>query len=114
MSIFPTYLASPGHCPFTEAVRLPDPGLHQTLHWSQLATEARQGSLCQRPSGEGRQGNNSMLEVQLRAGYSNLSGQELQKALKKPFMCLCIRSEYVRSGCGGAAPRWRPEEVAVD
>lgn len=109
MSFFLTFLASSCHCPFTEAVRLPDPRLHQTLHWSQLATEARQGSLCQRPSGEGDQGNNSMLEVQLRAGYSNPSGQELQKAFNKPFMWLYIRLEYVRYGCGGAA-----EEVAVD
>lgn len=52
-----------GFFPFTEAVRLSDPGLHQALHRPQLATEARQGSLGQRPPGERGQGTNSQLIV---------------------------------------------------
>lgn len=46
---------------FTEAVRLSDPGLHQALHRPQLAAEAREGSLSQRPPGERGQGTNSQL-----------------------------------------------------
>lgn len=56
-------------CPFTEAVCLSDPGLHQALHRSQLATEARQGSLSQRSPGEGGQGNSRVQHVQLSAEY---------------------------------------------
>lgn len=44
---------------FAEAVRLSDPRVHQALHRPQLATETRQGSLSQRASREGQQGNTS-------------------------------------------------------
>lgn len=73
---FLTSLTSSCCGPFTEAVRLSDPGVHQTLHRSQLATEARQGSLSQRPSWEGGQGNNSILDIQLRAEYDYLSDHQ--------------------------------------
>lgn len=53
------FLSSSCRGPFTEAVRLSDPGMHQTLHRSQLAAKARQSSFSQRPSGEGGQGNDS-------------------------------------------------------
>lgn len=56
-------------CLFTEAVCLSDPGLHQALHRSQLATETRQGSLSQRSPGEGGQGNSRVQHVQLSADY---------------------------------------------
>lgn len=86
---------------FTEAVCLSDPGLHQALHRSQLATETRQGSLRQRSPGEGGQGNSRVQHVQLTASScltSHSHGWNLQTSTGYKYIHLHFVNAYFNLG----------------
>lgn len=81
----------PCHGASIEAVCLSDSRVHQTLHRSQLVTEARQSSLSQRLAGEGYEGNHNIMDTKLRAQNENL---------KKNKTYMFLKSDDVKFKCG--------------
>ena len=82
---------------FTEAVRLSAPRMHQALHRPQLATETRQSSFGQRPSGERGQGNDSSYILTCCTLKKTLITSLITNIFNKTSMCFLKICE-IRSG----------------